>query len=95
MTSGPADQTYCFTHVLNLIVKSIIKQFDLPKVQANKVLGDVAEELLKLARDIECEEESFAEDGDVLELIGWKSTYVSKGINSDWGEQQERKLNIL
>jgi hypothetical protein len=58
---GPANQTRCFTHVLNLIVKSIIKQFNLPKVQANKVLGAGAEELLKLARNIEYEEEICAE----------------------------------
>ncbi|TFK61912.1 hypothetical protein BDN72DRAFT_749645, partial [Pluteus cervinus] len=25
---GPANQTRCFTHVLNLVVKSMIKQFD-------------------------------------------------------------------
>jgi hypothetical protein len=61
---GPANQTRCFTHVLNLVVKSIIKQFDLPKAQADKALDDAAEELLKLAGNIEREEEIFAEDGD-------------------------------
>jgi hypothetical protein len=28
---GPANQTRCFLHILNLVVKSIIRQFDLPK----------------------------------------------------------------
>jgi hypothetical protein len=30
---GPANQMRCFTHVLNLVVKSIIQQFDLPKIK--------------------------------------------------------------
>ena len=28
---GPANQTWCFLHIINLVVKSIIQQFDLPK----------------------------------------------------------------
>jgi hypothetical protein len=57
---GRANQTRCFTHVLNLVVKSIIKQFDLPKA---RVLDEAADELLKLAGDIELEEELSAADG--------------------------------
>ena len=61
---GSANQTRCFTHVLNLVVKSIIKQFDLPKEQGDQVLDEAAEELLNLAGDIELEEELSAEDGE-------------------------------
>jgi len=32
---GPANQTRCFLHILNLVVKSIIRQFDLPKKKKN------------------------------------------------------------
>jgi hypothetical protein len=54
---GPANQTRCFTHVLNLVVKSIIQQFDLPgKPTDGSVLNKAAEELLNLAGDIEFEE---------------------------------------
>ena len=28
---GSANQTRCFFHILNLVVKSIIRQFDVPK----------------------------------------------------------------
>lgn len=62
---GAANQTRCFTHILNLVVKSVIKQFDLPKAQADKALDAATEELLTLAGDIEAEEESFAADGDI------------------------------
>jgi hypothetical protein len=53
---GPANQTRCFAHVLNLVVKSIIKQFDLPKSKGDASLDDAAKELLALAGNIELEE---------------------------------------
>jgi hypothetical protein len=46
---GSANQTRCFTHVLNLVIKSIIRQFDLPKAQGDKILDEAANELLNLA----------------------------------------------
>lgn len=52
---GAANQTRCFTHILNLVVKSILRQFDLPKNKAQK-LNNASKELLQLAGDIEREE---------------------------------------
>jgi hypothetical protein len=68
---GPANQTRCFLHILNLVVKSIIRQFDLPKSKKtsedededNPTL-DVAAELLKLAADIDLEEQITVSTGD-------------------------------
>ena len=54
---GPANQTRCFTHVLNLVVKSVIQQFDLPKSKGDRILNDAAKELLSLAGNIEFEED--------------------------------------
>ena len=63
---GPENQMQCFLHILNLVVKSIIRQFDLPK--SKKTLDDsdpdeddpmldaATMELLKLAGDINLEE---------------------------------------
>jgi hypothetical protein len=69
---GPANQTRCFLHILNLVVKSIIRQFDLAK--SKKASGDDDEDdpaldaatakLLKLAGDIELEEQITASAGD-------------------------------
>lgn len=53
---GPENQTRCFTHVLNLIAKSIIRQFDVPKAQQIQALDDGLQELQMLAADIELEE---------------------------------------
>ena len=61
---GPANQTWCFTHVLNLVVKSIIRQFDLPKSKKDDVLNAGAKELLSLAGNIEFEENETAGDGE-------------------------------
>ena len=68
---GPANQTWCFLHILNLVVKSIIWQFDLPtsKKTSNSEEDDegdseATKELLKLAGEIEVEEEVTASGGD-------------------------------
>ena len=63
---GPANETRCFLHILNLVVKSIIRQFDLPKSKKTSDDSDADEddptldvatmELLKLAGDIDLDE---------------------------------------
>ena len=73
---GAANQTCCFLHILNLVVKSIIQQFDLPK--STKRIGDdeesddsddekldqATEELLRLAGNIDLEEEIMANNDE-------------------------------
>jgi len=54
---GAPNQTCCFLYVINLVVKSIIKKFDLPKAQANGILDEATKELLALAGDIILKEE--------------------------------------
>ena len=61
---GSANQTRCFAHVLNLVVKSIISQFDLPKNKNGKDLKEATKELLSLADNIEVEEEVSSRDGE-------------------------------
>jgi hypothetical protein len=75
--SGPANRTRCFTHILNLVVKSILQQFDVPKVKRHKIVDTATEELLELAGDIEGEEWSTtcdlaqAEDKGNNNIEGW------------------------
>src|SRR6266567_2635799 len=80
---GPANQTRCFLHILNLVVKSIIRQFDVPKSKKTldgndeDDMDEATKELLKLAGDIELEEEitaSASDDGDATDdddAPGW------------------------
>lgn len=42
---GKSVQTCCFLHVVNLIAKSFLKEFDLPKKKANEVLSNAEENL--------------------------------------------------
>lgn len=62
---GAANRTWCFTHILNLVAKSILKQFDLPKAKASEALSAAMEALSVLAGDIETEEVDM--DGDLAE----------------------------
>ena len=57
---GAANQTRCFLHILNLVVKSIIRQFDLPK---DNILDEAKKELRDLAGNIENEEMILQLDG--------------------------------
>jgi len=61
---GPENQTRCFTHVLNLVVKSILRQFDLPNPKRGKSLDDGYKELLSLAGNVEDEEEALSREGE-------------------------------
>jgi hypothetical protein len=61
---GPANQTQCFTHILNLVVKSILQQFDLPDPKSHKSLDDASKELLSLAGNVEDEEDIVFREGD-------------------------------
>jgi hypothetical protein len=68
---GPANQTRCFLHILNLVVKSIIQQFDLPKSKKTSDDDEDDEneaanlkEILKLADEIELEEAMAGVNGD-------------------------------
>ena len=42
---GAADQSQCFTHVLNFVIKSKIQQFDIFKSQENGAMDEAAKEL--------------------------------------------------
>jgi len=65
---GSVNRTRCFTHTLNLVAKSIMKQFDLPKAKAGDALDAAAEALANLASGIEREERliegDFTKDDD-------------------------------
>lgn len=71
---GAANQTRCFLHILNLVVKSILRQFDLPKKKKatrndlddenDETWDQAAEELLRLAGDVDIEGNMMASEED-------------------------------
>ena len=66
---GPANQTRCFAHILNLVVKSILRQFDLPNPKSgnsldDKTVDDASKELLSLAGNVEDEKDVVSREGE-------------------------------
>ena len=97
---GAANQTHCFLHILNLVVKSIFKQFDLPKSkekkesgddsdneESNKTMDQAAEELLKLAGDVDIEGDLMLNDED--------DDDSNEGWIDECGEMTEDELREL
>jgi hypothetical protein len=92
---GAANRTRCFAHIINLVAKSIIKQFDVPKADPNEVLDDAAKELATLATDLDIEERSaqesrWFEDDDENEddsLDGWAD------VRSELSDRERKALD--
>ena len=61
----------CFAHVINLVVKSILKQFDLPDKKKNKILNEGLRELRALGADLEVEEQMRDRDDADDNVGGW------------------------
>jgi hypothetical protein len=60
---APSNRVRCFTHVLNLIAKSLLKQFDVVKKSKNDDgLNEEDHELLTLAENLEEEELTTADE---------------------------------
>lgn len=62
---GAANQTQCFTHILNLMAKSILRQFDTPKKAVDGDFADfddAKDALAALAQELE-DTEAGADDG--------------------------------
>jgi hypothetical protein len=59
------NRTRCFAHILNLVAKSLLKQFDMKKDE--KLEGDLNDDersLLEMAEDIDAEEHITAQEKD-------------------------------
>jgi len=70
---GSANRTRCFTHILNLVAKCIMKQFDAPKKikRDDEVPADDEDEDVELVLDElegELEDKDIDKDGDNWEF---------------------------
>jgi hypothetical protein len=54
--AGEANRTRCFLHIVNLVAKTLIKQFDAPKKGYATPMEAADQELQDLTRDLEPEE---------------------------------------
>jgi hypothetical protein len=54
---GAANQTRCFTHILNLVAKSVLQQFEAPKAKGGDVLDEATKELAALFDELDDSED--------------------------------------
>ena len=77
---GESNCTRCFDHIVNLIAKSVIRQFDTPTGKGNEAFNDVLRELMVSAGDLErgelvmragesCGSEVDSDDDDMDSLV--------------------------
>ena len=89
---GAANRTRCFTHILNLVVKVILHQFDVPKSRA---VNDAASKaLVDLAGDIEKEETEMDERADDEDDDKGADEWVDPRIGMSQEDQDELDLKV-
>ena len=49
---GEANCTRCFAHIINLVAKSLLRQFDIPNKKADSALDEAEKILLELAKGL-------------------------------------------
>ena len=92
---GDSNCTCCFDHIVNLIAKSVIQQFDIPKAKGNQSFDDVLRELMVSAEDLDQEEVATREgecwsseiDSEDDKLDGWVDE------QEDMSEMEQRELD--
>ncbi len=87
---GQANQTRCFTHIINLVVKSLMKLFEVKKKSQEDILTKAEQNLQRLADDINKEDlktqikmyqdsglgaEGVDDDNDIVDEIGKMDKY--------------------
>ena len=76
---GAANRTRCFNHILNLVGRSTVKIFDVPKAKIGEILSEAERQLQELADGIDLEDaimranEELEDEGegDQNETEGW------------------------
>jgi hypothetical protein len=53
---GAENRTRCFAHIINLIAKTVIQQFDVPKAKEGEIVDEALEALQALTVDLDMEE---------------------------------------
>ena len=66
---SPINRTRCFNHILNLVAKSFLKQFDIHRSDSLREEDDEERSLLEFAGNIDEEERTMAQENDEDEDI--------------------------
>jgi hypothetical protein len=91
---GKVNHTRCFAHVLNLVAKTVIKQFDAPK----KGLFDLNDEelvLADLAAGIELEEDEMRAKVDNDEDMDNEEGWIDEELLLSEDERSQLRASLL
>jgi hypothetical protein len=88
---GAANQTCCFAHIVNLVVKIILSQFNV-STKRNDPLDNAADEISKLTVDLDLEEE-LSGNNDEDDEQGEDDNY--KGWIDERDQMSEEQLEEL
>jgi len=91
---GSASQVWCFAHILNLVVKSIMRQFDVPDKKKGDVTDDATWELHRLAGELE-REELLSQSGIEQQDGNMGSMDNVEGWVNEWDEMDVDDLMAL
>jgi len=95
---GDTNHAQCFNHVIALVAKSAIRQFDVPKGQADAALDEAERELRDLAEGIDIEDEMTQgeweipgdDDDDEENGDGWVDEVATLSI----ADREELEVNV-
>lgn len=91
---GETNRTRCFAHILNLIAKSLLKQFDVPKKKADEALSDMEKELEALAEGLEFDSKEGVEDMEGADDIDGLVNEVALMSDDECNTLQEATLPV-
>ena len=87
--AGSASHTHCFLHIINLIAKSLIQQFDVKKKTA-EVDSELAEMGKELNEDERLLDEVVHDDEDEDEGKGeGEGERIEEGLTDEWIDETE------
>ncbi len=94
---GAPNRCRCFLHIVNLVAKSVLKQFDVPDDRADAALNQADHELIELAMGIDMEElRTVAEQGAGGDSEGNDNTegWVDETVGMSSEEREELREDI-
>ena len=94
---GATNQTRCFTHILNLVAKSVLCQFEAPKIKGIKELAAVSDDI---DDDIQLDEvsDSGSNEGSIDGKDDVDDDVVDDdkdGLPDEWDKMSEKELLSL
>jgi hypothetical protein len=91
---GDENRARCFNHVVALVAKSSIRQFDVPKGRADAALDEAERELNELAEGIDIEDEKMKAEWEGAEDDDDDDGWVDEVSRLSVADREELEANI-